>query len=101
MKGYATFLKQLPLPTLEAHKENRTLPDFDPYGLTASRASHIFRVEFRRRVNDLVQLNVDVPRTFKERLLKKVGKSGKDLNKAVKEGMSKWMASASSRPASG
>lgn len=98
LKGYATILGQMSLEELEKHFRAKTCPQREAFELSAERAWQILRQVYRRRKYNLVQLNAEVPKAFRDKLRKEVARRGGDMHKAVKEGMGKWMREAKVLP---
>lgn len=91
MKSYATMLRAMDLPAMQAHKASGTIPDPAESGLSAKKAKRIFQVILSRRERDTVQLCTEVPRGFKVRLTRHTRKRGQVLGEVIVEGMNKWM----------
>lgn len=67
MRGFATLLNNLKLEELEKHHVEGTLPDHEEFPITEKSARRMLMAAYVRKRDDLVQLNVDVPRPFMRR----------------------------------
>lgn len=93
MRGFTTLLNNLKLEDLEKHHVEGTLPDHEEFPITERSARRMLYAAYIRKRDDMVQLNVDVPRPFMRRfrnfLRKKTEKesTGSVVVKALKKFM--------------
>jgi hypothetical protein len=67
VRGFATLLNNLKLEDLERHHAEGTLPDHEEFSITERSAKRMLAAAYIRKRDDLVQLNMDVPRPFMRR----------------------------------
>jgi hypothetical protein len=93
LRGYATILQPLSVEALKKALATGQLPDYSNFGITPGQAEKICKVVCYRKEHDLVQFNTDIPKSFREKISKFVGRHRKKglLTKLMVKGLGREM----------